>query len=250
MNHLQNIDGNQNFTWSCLPCDWDMQNGSLSSPDMIDLYDMIYTIWPMTMCIRIMVGHLFKFVEGPSWMIWACLNISCLCLILIFSFTFVLMMISILMIMMSMVMTFMSSPTLAPSSFLMIRFIDLSSSSRWKSWSAFWPYIWSYCHFALFFSVFLFLQTWFAAIALFKLQQYQAASDTCLEARLSTWWTINNDHSSSSPVVWSFLQDFPYSFPPGLSSWTGGSWPSWDSSTLSSSSISSSAWSSLEHLYV
>ena len=45
MNHLQNIDGNQNFTWSCLPCDWDMQNGSLSSPDMIwslwyDLYDM------------------------------------------------------------------------------------------------------------------------------------------------------------------------------------------------------------------
>ena len=71
-------------TWFCLPCDWGMRSGSPSSPYTISYWHA----WWWWGCDDADVnmedsdygGHLFKLVEGSSWLIGARLNISRLCL--------------------------------------------------------------------------------------------------------------------------------------------------------------------------
>ena len=142
------------------------------------------TTTTIKMLIRMVVSHLFKLVEGSPWLIRNCFNVSSLVVMMIM----IMMMTTTTMMMRTETLT--SSPTRTPSNFLMIRFKDLSSSSRWKSWSSSltsswlsWPFMPSW----LWWPKLVILShddqkpsTWFAAIALFKLQQYQAASGVCL----------------------------------------------------------------------
>ena len=154
-------------TLSCSPCGSDKQNESLSSPDTTSLLALTMIVMMMIMktvkmmmkmWIRMVVSHLFKLVEGPSCLI----SLARLTRRLLSSLKFL--------------------PPWSPS-------CPPPPSPPPASW---WSGS-STCPPAPVGSPGLILgevvvgecgHTWFAASGLFKLQQYQAASDTWLEARL------------------------------------------------------------------
>ena len=162
-----------------------MSNGTIWKIKRNDKWHITYDTWQMTNDTwnKFQITHFTR--DTDTWHmrydVW-CMTHDVWCMMMM------MMMMTTTMMMRTETLT--SSPTRTPSNFLMIRFKDLSSSSRWKSWSSSltsswlsWPFMPSW----LWWPKLVILShddqkpsTWFAAIALFKLQQYQAASGVCL----------------------------------------------------------------------